>query len=173
MSSRDALTETEALELAARMLDAQDEAAFDHLLATAMTHAAARSGVILSPELGRALGGMLKKIARRCLSDPVGASALGLELEGLNELESEFETNLRLVRLTGEAARQAAEEFFLETPDRAAVAALAAAANLYAPPLVAGRALGKRSGRANGKANSAARRKPSNTIRKWNTFSAA
>jgi hypothetical protein len=131
-----ALTESEVLELAARMLDAHDEAAFDHLLAVAMTHAAARSGVILSPELGQALGALLKKVARKCLSGPMAASELGLELEGLNELESEFETNLQLVRLTGEAARQAAEEFFMETPDRAARAALAAAADLYAPPLV-------------------------------------
>ena len=131
----DALTELEVLELAARMLDAEDEAAYDDLLATAMTHAAARSGVILSPDLGSTLGGMLKKIARRCLSSPAGASELGLDLEGLNELESAFETNMQLVRLTGEAARQAAEEFVMEAPDRAAVAALAAAANLYAPPL--------------------------------------
>jgi hypothetical protein len=131
-----ALTESEALELAARMLDAHDDAAFDHLLAVAMAHAAARSGVLLSPELGRALGALLKKVARKCLSGSMAASELGLELEGLSELESEFETNLQLVRLAGEAARQAAEEFFMEAPDRAARAALAAAADLYAPPLV-------------------------------------
>jgi hypothetical protein len=131
----EALTEMESLELGARLMDAHDEAEVDHILAIAITHAAARSGRILSPELGRALGGQLKRIARKCLADREGASELGLELEGLSELESDFETNLRLVRLTSEAARQAAEEFVMMPPGHAAVAALAAAADLYAPPL--------------------------------------
>jgi hypothetical protein len=134
-SSEDALTEQEAAELAARMLDVSNEVDFDHLLGTAITHAAARSGTVLSPAAGSALGGLLKSIARRSLADPSPGATLGLELEGLDRLESEFEANLQFVRLAGEAARQAAEEFFAASPDQAALASVATAAEIYAPSL--------------------------------------
>jgi hypothetical protein len=130
------LSEAEASEFAARLIDARSEAQFDHLLGAILTHAAARSGGSLSPELGRALGGSLRTIARQGLGRQATARALGLELEGLRGVEQEFETALQFVRLAGEAARHAAEEPVFAPSRDAARAALAAASEIYAPPLM-------------------------------------
>jgi hypothetical protein len=62
---------------------------------------------------------------------------LGLELEGLDELEQQFEANLQFVRLASEAARHAAETMVPAAPKLSALAALAGAAELYAPALLA------------------------------------
>jgi hypothetical protein len=131
-----ALTETEASEFAARLIDARSEAQFDHLLGAILTHAAARSGGSLSPTMGSALGGLTKTVARQGLGRQMTARALGLELEGLEGVEREFETGLQLVRLAGEAARHAAEEPVFAPPRDAALAAFAAASEIYAPPLM-------------------------------------
>jgi hypothetical protein len=130
-----ALNEAEANEFAVRLLDAQSEPDFDHLLGAILTHAAARSDGRLSPTMGSALGGVLKSIARHGLGRQATERALGLELEGLDRAEREFETALQFVRLAGEAARHAAEEPVSALPREAAHAALAAASDIYAPPL--------------------------------------
>jgi hypothetical protein len=135
---REALNEAEASEFAARLLDAESEADFDHLLGAIMTHAANKTGGSLAPPLGDALGGYLKRVARGIRLDPVAGQTLGLELEGFDELEQEFETNLQFVRLAGEAARHAAEQMLAAPPQLTALAALAGAAELYAPALLAG-----------------------------------
>ena len=132
----EALTEAEANELAARMLDANSEPEFDHLLAATISHAAGSAGGVLTPAIGRALGGLLKSVARQSRIDREIGQTLGLELEGLESLEREFETNLQFVRLAGEAARHAATEAIAARPDHAALAALAAAAEIYAPKLL-------------------------------------
>jgi hypothetical protein len=130
-----ALNEAEANEFAVRLLDAQSEADFDHLLGAILTHAAARADVPLSPAVGSALGGVLKSIARQGLGTQTTALALGLEFEGLDRAEREFEAALQFVRLAAEAARHAAEEPVSALPREAAHAALAAASDIYAPPL--------------------------------------
>ena len=130
-----ALNEAEANEFAVRLLDAQSEADFDHLLGATLTHAAARADGRLSPAVGSALGGILKSIARQGLGRQTTALALGLELEGLDRAEREFEAALQFVRLAAEAARHAVEEPVSALPRRAAHAALAAASDMYAPPL--------------------------------------
>jgi hypothetical protein len=130
-----ALSEAEANEFAVRLIDARSEAEFDHLLGAMLTHAAARSDGSLSPALGSALGGLLKSIARQGLGRRTTARALGLELEGLEGVEREFETALQFVRLASEAARHAAEEPVIDPSRTAARAALAAASDIYAPPL--------------------------------------
>ena len=129
------LTEEEVAELGARLLDASSESEFDHLLAATITHGAARAGGSLSPELGSAVGGLLKNIARQTLRDPDAGQTLGLDLEGFDDLEGEFETNLQFVRLASETARNAVEHAVNASPDQAARAALAAAAEIYAPAL--------------------------------------
>ena len=130
-----ALNEAEANEFALRLLDAQSEADFDHLLGAILTHAAARADGRLSPAVGSALGGVLKSIARHGLGRQTTALALGLELEGLDRAEREFEAALQFVRLAAEAGRHAAEEPVSALPREAAHAALAAASDIYAPPL--------------------------------------
>lgn len=135
-AEHEALNEAEASEFAARLLDAETEAEFDHLLGAIMTHAAGKSGGSLAPPLGDALGGYLKRIARGIRLDPVAGQTLGLELEGFDALEQEFETNLQFVRLAGEAARHAAEQMLAAPPQLTALASLAGAAELYAPALL-------------------------------------
>ncbi len=130
-----ALSEAEANEFAIRLLNARSERDFDHLLGAILTHAAARSGGWLSPTMGSALGGLLKSIARQGLGRQTTARALGLELEELEGVEREFETALQFVRLAGEAARHAVEEPVSAPSQEAAHAALAAASDIYAPPL--------------------------------------
>jgi hypothetical protein len=131
-----ALSEAEASELAVRLIGARSEAEFDHLLGAILTHAAARAGGSLPATLGNALGGLLKSIARQGLARRGPAQALGLELEGLDGIEREFEAALRFVRLAAEAARHAAEEPVIAPPRYGAQAALAAASDIYAPPLL-------------------------------------
>jgi hypothetical protein len=132
----EALEETEVLEIASRLLDARDEAQRDHLLGATITHAASRAGGFLSPAVGGALGGLLKNVARHGMSGPSPGQALGFELEGLETYEREFEAAARFVRLAGEAARHAAEEVLIAPPRHIARAALASAADLYAPALM-------------------------------------
>jgi hypothetical protein len=86
--------------------------------------------------LGSALGSLLKSIARQGLARRAPAQALGLELEGLDGIEREFEAALRFVRLAAEAARHAAEEPAIAPSRYGAQAALAAASDIYAPPLL-------------------------------------
>ena len=72
-----------------------------------------RAGGSLSTVLGSALGGLLKSIARQGLSRRAAARALGLELEGLDRNEREFEAAMQFVRLAAEAARHLAEELMI------------------------------------------------------------
>ena len=130
-----ALNEAETDEFAARLIDTRSEAQFDHLLGAILTHAAARGGGSLSPMMGSALGGLLKSIALQGLGRRTTAEAVGLELEGLEGMEREFETALQFVRLAAEAARHAIEEPPIAPSRQAAHAALAAASDIYAPPL--------------------------------------
>jgi len=132
----DALSEAEVSELAVRLIAVRSEAEFDHLLGAILTHAAGRAGGSLPATLGSALGGLLKSIARQGLARRAPAQALGLELEGLDGIEREFEAALRFVRLAAEAARHAAEEPVIAPPRYGAQAALAAASDIYAPPLL-------------------------------------
>jgi hypothetical protein len=130
------LTEAEANEFAARLIDAPGGAQFDHLLGAILTHAAKRAGGSLPAALGSALGGLLKSIPQQGFVGQASAQALGLEFEGLDYGEREFEAALRFVRLAAEAARHAAEEPAMAPPRMAAQAALAAASDIWAPPLL-------------------------------------
>jgi hypothetical protein len=131
------LSEAETIEFAVRLLDCHKEAEFDHLLGAIMTHAAMKTGSRLDVALGQALGRYLKRIARQSRLDAVPGQTLGLDLEGLDELEAEFESNLQFVRLASEAARCAARDMALAHPPHAALASLAGAAEIYAPALFA------------------------------------
>jgi hypothetical protein len=134
------LSEAETSEFAVRLLDCDTAAEFDHLLGAIMTHAAKKTGHRLDGPLGQALGRYLKRIARESRLDAVPGQTLGLELEGLDELEAEFEANLQFVRLASEAARCAARDMARDAamarPRPAALASLAGAAEIYAPELL-------------------------------------
>ncbi|HEX6041284.1 hypothetical protein, partial [Longimicrobium sp.] len=120
-----------------------------------------------SSGVGKALGGVLKTVASKAL--PIAGAALGnmvlpgvggmigsklasaggklfgLELEGMSPQDQEFEVARRFVRLSGEAARQAAQSPPQGSPVVAAKDAVMAAAQVHAPGLVAG--AGARRGR--------------------------
>jgi hypothetical protein len=60
---------------------------------------------------------------------------LGMELEGLDEAEAEFECAKQFVRLAGETVRNAVESEPLGIPAHVAEAAVTTAAKIYAPAL--------------------------------------
>jgi hypothetical protein len=131
-----ALGEFEASEFAVQLVDARSEAEFDHLLGAILTHSAWRAGGSLPIALGRAIGGLLKSIARQGFSRRTTAGALGLDLEGFDRNKLELEAALRFVCLAAETARHAAEEPVIAPSRRRAQAAMAAASDIYAPPLL-------------------------------------
>jgi hypothetical protein len=136
--------EADVAELASRLLEVSDEAEFDQLLGGILTHAAQQVGGELSAALGQAVGGLLKSLAKQALP-PAGtalgggaspqAQMLGMELEGLDEAEAEFECAKRFVRLAGETVRNAVESEPLGIPAHVAEAAVTTAAKVYAPAL--------------------------------------
>jgi len=125
------LKEADVDELASRLLEVRNEAEFDQLLGGMLSH-------------GRAVGGLLKSLAKQALP-PAGtalggvasqqANMLGMELEGLGEVEAQFECAKRFVRLAGETVRNAVESSHLGIPAHVAEAALTTAAKVYAPAL--------------------------------------
>jgi hypothetical protein len=136
--------EADVEELASRLLDVGNEAEFDRLLGGMISHAAQQVGEELSAPLGRAVGGLLKSLAKQALP-PAGttlgggasspAHMLGMELEGLGEVEADFECAKQFVRLAGEAVRNAVESEPLGIPAHVAEAAVTTAAKVYAPAL--------------------------------------
>jgi hypothetical protein len=118
-SGRDeALTQAEVAEIARRLVRATTEAERHHLLAIALTHAARRAGAGLTEPIGTTLGGTLKGLRAH------EAAAPGAYAEAL-----------RLVRLTGEAAREAVLHP-AATPRGTAATALATAASRHAAHLL-------------------------------------
>jgi len=138
------LKEADVDELASRLLEVRNEAEFDQLLGGMLSHAAQQVGGKLSAPLGRAVGGLLKSLAKQALPPagtalggvaPQQANMLGMELEGLGEVEAQFECAKRFVRLAGETVRNAVESSHLGIPAHVAEAALTTAAKVYAPAL--------------------------------------
>jgi hypothetical protein len=136
--------EADVAELASRLLEVSNEAEFDRLLGGMISHAAEQVGGKLSAPLGQTLGGLLKGLAKQALP-PTGtvlgggalpqAHKLGMELEGLGEVEAEFECAKQFVRLAGETVRNAVESEPLGIPAHVAEAAVTTAAKVYAPTL--------------------------------------
>jgi hypothetical protein len=130
-----ALSEAEVFELGIRLSRSRSEEAFDHLLGATLAHAAASAGGMLSPRLGAAMGGLFKNIARRRLLRGRQDSQFDMEFGETDRRRRALAESRRFVRLAGEAARHAIEEFGGHGGRREALGALAAAAELYAPAL--------------------------------------
>ncbi len=130
-----ALSDAEVFELGIRLLRSRSEENFDHLLGATLAHAAASSGGMLSPQLGAAMGGLLKNIASRRLLSDSPDSQVDMEFGETDSRRRALAESRRFVRLSGEAARHAIEEFSGYGGRREALGALAAAAELYAPAL--------------------------------------
>jgi hypothetical protein len=123
-------------EFAVRLINSRSPGERDHLIGAILTHAAIQAGAPLSASEGRALGGLLKSIAGQGFARRRPGRALGLELEAYEHEELEYEAARRFVRLAGHAAQHCVEEPLPIPPRTSARAALAAGAEIYAPPLV-------------------------------------
>jgi len=150
-------SEAEEMELAAELLDIRSEAELDQFIGKFLSKAARTVGRAIKSPVGRQIGGLLKGVAKKALPMVGGAlgnlvlpgvggaigsqlasaagSMFGLELEGLSPEDREFEVARRLVRLGGEAVRQAAITGGSMPPQAAAQKALIAAARQHAPGL--------------------------------------
>lgn len=122
--------ETEEMQLAAELLEVNDEAELDQFLGKLLRKASRAVGRGLNSPLGRTLGGFLKGAVKKALPTLGGALGnfvvpglggalgsrlasnagrfFGLELEGLSAEDQEFEVARRFVRFAGNAARNAA-----------------------------------------------------------------
>jgi hypothetical protein len=152
------LSETQEMELASELLEVSNETELEYFLGNLFKSAARGVGNFIRSPTGRALGGMLKGVAKKAL--PIAGRALGtyfggplggqiggklggfasnlfeMELEGLSHEDREFEVARRVVRLGAAAARRAVALPRTAPPKVRAVKALKSAARVYAPGLL-------------------------------------
>jgi uncharacterized protein (DUF697 family) len=150
--------EVTEMELASELLNIQSEAELDRFFGGLFKKAVGAVSNFAKSGAGKALGGMLKGIAKKVLPLAGGAlgsfipipgvgtalgSALGtaasnlfeLELEGLSAEDREFEMARAYVRFAGNAARRASRMGYGQ-PGNAARQAIMQAARRYAPGLL-------------------------------------
>lgn len=151
-------SEAELMELAGELLEVTDEAELDRFLGGLIRKAGrAVGGVIRSPVV-KAIGGVLKGVAKRALpiaggvlggfvGGPLGAkigsglasaagSALGLEAETMSSEDREFEGAKNFVRMAGDAVKSAASAPTTVNPTAVAQKAIMTAAKKLAPGLL-------------------------------------
>ena len=150
--------EEEEMDLAAELLSVTDDEELDQFLGKLIKKGFSKVRKFAKSSTGRALGGLLKGVAKKAL--PIVGGALGtaiggpaggaiggklasaasrlfeLELEGLSPEDQEFEVAKRVVRLGGSAAKTAALAPSNMPPQAAAKAAMVAAAKKHAPGLL-------------------------------------
>ena len=156
------LDEVDEMTLAAELLDIRSEEELDQFLGNVFKKVTSFARKAIPPGVRSALGGALKGMARQglpMLGRAVGSWAggarggdigarvasqagrfFGLELEGLSPEDREFEIARQYVRLASTAAEQALQAPPGTSPQVAAQNALAAAARVHAPGLLAGQA---------------------------------
>ncbi|MGW3247801.1 hypothetical protein [Streptomyces sp. NPDC001070] len=151
------LSEAEEVQLATELLEVGDEAEMEQFLGNLLRSAARGVGSFLKSDVGKALGGIVKNVAKRAL--PTIGSALGsfvapgigtavggklgamasnlfeIQTEGLDREQQEFETARQLVRLAATAASNAAIDKTPAAPVAVAGDATRRAAERYAPNL--------------------------------------
>ncbi len=159
-SALEVLGEAETMELAAELLEVRDEQELDRFLGSLIRKVGSAVGKVVKSPIGRAIGGVLKGVAKKALpiaggalgafvGGPLGAKigsslgsfagqALGLELEGLSQEDREFEGAKQFVRLASDAVNRAVSAPATTNPAAAAQAAIAAAAQRFAPGLLSG-----------------------------------
>ena len=168
------ISEADEMALAAELLDVSNEGELDQFLGDIFKQVSSAVGKAIKSPIGKALGGMLKPLAKQALPMLGGAlgSAIpipgvgtalgtaagkaagrmfGLETEGMSAEDEDFEVARRMVRLTADAAKNAAAlpPSAAASPQAAAKQALMTAAQTHAPGLLSSAAngAGKASGR--------------------------
>jgi len=156
LESETGLDEVDEMDLAAELLGVSDEAELDQFFGKLIK----KAGKFLKSPTGKALGGILKNVARKALpiagravggffGGPAGAALggklapaagkiFGLEVEGLSGEDAEFEVARNVVRFAGAAARTAASAPAGASPTTVAVSAAKKAARRFAPGLLRG-----------------------------------
>lgn len=161
--------ETTEMELAAELLNIEDDDELEQFLGSLAKKAVRGVKKFGRSSVGRALTGKLRGLARKALpwagravggyfGGPAGAAIggrlapgigrfFGLELEGLSPEDQEFEVARSFVRLAGDAAQQAARAPASMSPDAAASNAIRIAAKKHAPGLATGASRSSSNGR--------------------------
>jgi uncharacterized protein (DUF697 family) len=152
--------EQQEMELAAELLEVTNEQELENFLGGLIGMAGKALGGLVKGPVGKKIGGALKGLAKKALpiaggalgtffGGPVGTAlgsslgsmagqALGLELEGLSAEDREFETARQIVRLAGDAVRNALEAPPNANPDAVAQQAISNAARVHAPAFLGG-----------------------------------
>jgi hypothetical protein len=156
MEGENLFDEAEEMELAAELLSISNEAELDQFLGNLISKAGQAVGKFVKSPTGRALGGILKGVAKKALPAVGGAlgslipvpgvgtavgtalgtavsKALEVELEGMEPEDQEFEAARRFVRIAGDATKRAAQAPPRANPAAAAQTAVMAAARQHAP----------------------------------------
>ena len=142
--------ESEEMELAAELLSTSDEAELDHFFGKLFKRVARKVRRAVKSRKGGLLRGLLKRVAKKALpiaggiiGGPVGAGLaraggriFGLELEGLSPEDRDFEIARRVVRLSGDAAKNAAKPTTTGNAAKDAKIAVVKAAKKHAPGLM-------------------------------------
>lgn len=150
--------EATQMELASELLAISNEAELDQFLGKLVKKGFGLARGYMKSGVGRALSGVLKKVAKKAL--PIAGGALGtallpgvgtalggslgnaasnmfeLELEGLSHEDQEFETARAFVRFAGNAVRQAAASPQDQPEGEVARRAVARSARRYAPGIL-------------------------------------
>ncbi|MCO6434831.1 hypothetical protein C8R30_11130 [Nitrosomonas nitrosa] len=150
--------ESEVMELTAELMEVTNEEELDLFLGKLIKKAGSAIKKVVKSPIGRAVGGVLKGVAKKALpiaggalgtyfGGPLGAKigsglasaagkALGLELEALSQEDREFEGGKQFVRFAANTVKNAVSAPASTDPRRAAQAAAAKAARKFAPALL-------------------------------------
>lgn len=138
--------EMDEMELAAQLLEVTDEAELGQFLGSVLSSASKAVGGALSSQTAKDIGGILKGVAKKALTEAgtqvgghLATSAgqlFGMELEGLSAEDQEFEVARRFVRLAGSAVENATQAPPNKPSATVAQNAVAAAAQQHAPGLL-------------------------------------
>jgi hypothetical protein len=145
-------------ELAAELLEVGNEQELDHFLGSLISKAVGTIRRAVNTPIGKALGGVLKQVAKKALPIAGGAlgtfiggpaggligsklaslagDAFGLEWEGLSPEDRDFEMARRYVRFAGHAAKRAAAAPPHVDPQTVVKDAVVDAAKKFAPGLL-------------------------------------
>lgn len=154
----DVFSETQAMELAAGLLEVSSEDELDRFLGDLIKKAGRAAGQFVKSPVGKQLGGLLKGAAKKALpmvgravggyfggergakiGSQVASTAgriFGLELEGLSQEDQEYETAKSFVQFAGTAAKNAALASPSANPRTVAQSAVQTAARQLAPGLL-------------------------------------
>lgn len=166
--------ESEIMELTAELMEVTNEEELDLFLGKLIKKAGSAIKKVVKSPIGRAVGGVLKGVAKKALpiaggalgtyfGGPLGAKigsglasaagkALGLELEALSQEDREFEGGKQFVRFAANTVKNAVSAPASIDPRRAAQAAAAKAARKFAPALLAtGTSVSMGKGRSSGR----------------------